>query len=336
MAKYWIVAIVILYGCTKSKSDQPSIKADSTTKTNSNHFRVHIDTLSLHLNGDLRKAALFRGNFYLMLETNRVNTTGDFKKMSVFSPKGKFIEDVFIPKAIQDMIYYDLIVYKDSLYIKETEFEKTNFLLGEYVADFEEVKRREIPIFQDSVYNIYATCNGEWGGTIYFQNKHTKQVYEARSTCPEIVNKLGSEYYITNYMGHMIGFASVLKISDPTKLQKSTLDFNTELGSKYDKGVENLMDTAAFYIPTSLIVNKKLYHLYSDKQGTYIGEIIKGKPQPVFQFDFQFSTDLSQNLSDGRQVLTCYFLETKDKKLKVKDQGILLINQNNFNFYLLK
>ena len=291
-------------------------KSDNASSYKSKEIRVLVDTLNIPLSGNLRKVVLFRDNFYGMFETSRKNTSESFKKMIVFNQKGQFIEDVFVPTEIQEMPYYDLIVDNDSLFAKETQFEKMNFVLGEYVADFKLAPTKEFAIFKDDNYNVYSTCNGEFGGTIYFQNIQTKRSYEASSTCATVVNKIDKDYYVTNYMGHMMGFASVLKISDPAKLEQSNLEFKSQQGSRFNKGVEILIDTMDFYIATSFIAENRLLNLYSDKQGTYIGEIINKKMNPVYKFDFTFSATFNQQLSNGKQILTCYF---PDKK-----SGILL------------
>ena len=260
-----------------------------------------------------------------MFETNRKNTSARYKKMIVLNKQGQFIEDVFLPGEIQDMVYCDLIVNNDSVYIKETQFEKSNLVLGEYVADFAMTQTRDFPSYKDEIYNIYSVCNGEFGGTIYFQSKKTKNNYEAASTCPIVVNKLGGQYYVTNA-------ASVLKIQDPQKLETSNLNFETHHGSSFTKGVETLFDTLDFdmdlYIATSFVSNNKLLNLCSDKQETYVGEIENKKMKPIFKFPFKFSAYFNQQLDDGQQILICYFADGK--------QGILTIDGKHFNFYRLK
>jgi hypothetical protein len=264
-----------------------------------------------------------------MFETERKNTTQEFKKMIVFNRKGEFIEDVYIPEEIQDMPHYELDIENDSLFLKETQFEKTTFVLGRYVTDFIKTKTREFKFFHDSTYNVFRTCNGEFGGTIYFQNKRTKDAYEACATCPIVVNKISNEYYVTNYLGHMIGFASVIKVKDPAQLQKSELRFEKEQGSEFKKGIETLIDTMEFYIPTSFVLGNKLLHLYSNRQGTYLGEIDGGKMKLVYEFDFKFYAHLNQRCDDGKQVLSLYMPDTEKS-------GILIIDKNKMNFYLIK
>ena len=318
-----IFAALTLVACqTKTQS-----KNEKFSQEQPSQIQVSFDTLTIPIQGDLRKVVLFRKNFYAIFETSRKNTTEMFKKMIVFNKKGEFIEDVFVPAQIQEMPYYDLFVDNDSLYVKETQFEKSNFVLGEYVADFELTKTKNFTIFKDDNYNVYSICNGEFGGTIFFQNKQTKKSYEAASTCPIVVNKIDKQYYVTNYLGHMLGSASVLKISDPQELENSTLNFNAHQGSRFNKGVEILIDSSDFYIATSFVYHQKLLNLYSDKQATYIGEIKNKKMNPVYKFNFKFSADFNQQLDNGQQILTCNFADDKS--------GILIIDGNHFKFYRL-
>jgi hypothetical protein len=212
------------------------------------------------------------------------------------------------------------------LLINQAQFDKETFVLGKYVADFEQIETRNFTIFQDSIYNVFSTCNGEWGGTIYFQNKKTEEVFEAASTCPIVVNKIGKEYYVTNYMGHLVGLASVLRIPDPSKLQKSKLAFEREQGSQYNDGIQTLLDTVDFYIPTSFVVDGELRHLYSDEKGTYIGEIENGGVVAVHEFDFKFYAHFNQQTNNGNQVLG-FSIPDSDYK------GVLIIENGKFNFY---
>ncbi len=323
MKQYLIIIFFALnlIACeTKSQDKTISISSDQSFEVD-----ISVDTLEISITGDLRNVAWFRNNFYAMFETRRKNTTERFKKMIVFNKKGEMIEDVYIPKEIQDMVYCDLIVSNDSLYVKETQFKKSNLVLGGYVADFALIKTKEFPIFHDYNYNIYSICNGEFGGTIYFQNKIAKKSYEAASSCPIIVNKLNNQYYVTNS-------TSILKIREPQKLESSNLNFRSNQGSLFSRGVERIFDSLDiemdFYIATSFVSGNKLLNLYSDKQGTYIGIIEDKKMKQVYKFPFKFSTHLNQRLDNDQQILTCYFADDK--------RGILIIDGKHFKFYRLQ
>ena|SRR5947209_14178750 len=117
---FTIIFSMAVFACeTKTETNHKGVSLDQSSE-----IKVSIDTLSLPINGDLTNVAWFRNNFYAIFETRRKNTTELFKKMIVFSKNGEIIEDVFLPKEIQDMVNCDLIVSNDSLYIKETEMKK--------------------------------------------------------------------------------------------------------------------------------------------------------------------------------------------------------------------
>lgn len=314
MKKYFLLVFVILI---QISCEKVNLKKEE--------FTINIDTLNIGKNGELTKAVLFKNNFYCIFETSRKNTSQQFIKMIVFSQKGKFIEDVFVPKEIQNMPHYDLLVDQNNLYVKESQFEKENFILGEYVADLDKVENRNFPIFKDEDYNIYSDCKGEWGGTIFFENNKTKEVFEAYSSCAVVVNKIKKDYYITN---SGMFYSDVLKISAPSKLQKSVLDFNKNQGSEHELGVERILNTD-LSIQTSFVYQGKLFHLYTDNKKVFIGFIENGKMKPQYKFDFNFYSRFSQSLDKGKQLLTFYIPSSKEN-------GILIIDQSNIYFHILK
>jgi len=333
MRRLHIIAIAILTfmvscGTEDSQRVQELTKTTLTGQALPEGIEINLDTLDVSMNGRLRKAVLFQDKFYCMFETGRENTSGSFKKMIVIDKGGAFVEDVFIPEGIQGMFYYDMFIEDDSLFLKRTQFDEETFLLGKYVADFQQIERRNFSIYQDSSFKVYATCNGEWGGTIFFQDLKTKEVFETASTCAMVVNKIGNTYYVTNYMGHMMGHSSILEIADPTKLQKSQLNFDTRQGSRSHQGVQDLMDSTRFYIPTSFVVHGELRQLYSDEEGSYIGKIEKGKIVPIYKFDFVFYPNFNQQDSEGRQVLGFNIPQSESK-------GILVIDQGKLNFHFM-
>ncbi|MFH6956652.1 hypothetical protein ACHRV1_04540 [Flavobacterium aquidurense] len=325
MKNYFLILFtgLILISCKRINS---IIDGFNLKKEKLSEFNVKIDTLISTKNGDLTKVVLFKNNFYCMFETSRKNTSQQFIKMLVFNQKGKFIEDVFVPEEIQNMSHYDLIVEKDSLYVKENQFEKENFVLGEYVADLNKIKTRNFAIFKDEIYTIYSDSKGEWGGTIFFENNKTREVFETYSSCAVVVNKIKKEYYVTNSGMY---FSNVLKISEPTKLHKSKLNLNENEGSKYHEGVTEILNIDDVNIATSFVNEEKLFHLYSDKKNVFVGVIENGKMKSQYKFDFNFYPHLNQTLDNGKQLLTFYIPSSKEN-------GILIIDQKNFYFHILK
>ncbi|GGD30541.1 hypothetical protein [Flavobacterium orientale] len=320
---------ILISSCGKNRNEKVVAINGTQSSNESSEFKIIKDTFDFSINGDLRKVTYFNDKYYCMFETNRENTSKSFKKMVVLDKNGTFVEDVFVTGGIQNMIYYNIRIENDSLFLQRAQFDEENFVLGKYVADFQPTETRAFKTYEDEQFNVYATCRGEWGGTVFFQDKKTNELFEGSSTCPIVVNKIGSEYFVTNYMGHMIGFASVNKISDPRKLEKSKWDFKQRFGSENQKGIEKVLDTMGFYIPTSFVSKRKLVHIYNDDDGTYIAEIENGKMKPIYTFDFKFYPQFNQQLENGKQVLTFEVAESE------KD-GVLLIDGNKLNFKFLR
>lgn len=320
---------ILISSCGKNRNEKVLAINGTQSSNESSEFKIIKDTFDFSINGDLRKVTYFNDKYYCMFETNRENTSKSLKKMVVLDKNGTFVEDVFVTGGIQNMIYYNIRIENDSLFLQRAQFDEENFVLGKYVADFQPTETRAFKTYEDEQFNVYATCRGEWGGTVFFQDKKTNELFEGSSTCPIVVNKIGSEYFVTNYMGHMIGFASVNKISDPRKLEKSQWDFKQRFGSENQKGIEKVLDTMGFYIPTSFVAKSKLVHIYNDDDGTYIAEIENGKMKPIYTFDFKFYPQFNQQLENGKQVLTFEVAESE------KD-GVLLIDGNKLNFKFLR
>lgn len=74
-------------------------------------------------------------------------------------------------------------------------------------------------VFQDEKYEVWNSCSGEWGGTIYFKNKHNGEIRYAQSTCTASVNKIGDKYYISNASTHLYERSSILEIINPEKME---------------------------------------------------------------------------------------------------------------------
>ncbi len=141
-------------------------------------------------------------------------------------------------------------------------------------------KKKDSVFYQDNKYIVRATCHGEWGGSVWFKNKKTGKEHSCRATCPTIVNKIGSKYYVTANLYHMNAGARVIEIKDPelmtvydtiaVKKRKWRSGYDTEETDSY-KGIKYLADTAGTYIITSFTNQDSLYHLLS---GFYAGDKI--------------------------------------------------------------
>lgn len=290
-------------------------------------IKISVDTLKVKAIGYFIKAVLFHDNLYCIYETSQENKSQNLKTLWIISKKGETIKEINVPKEIQNEYRYDLRIENDSLFLIGNTYKNT-FVLGQSTENFKLTKSRHFKLFKDSTYDLYATCNGEFGGTLFFVNRNTKDVYDAAATCPIVVNKIGTSYYISNYMGHMMGFTSILKISDPSALTKTKLKLDDIEGSDHLKGFETLIDTTDIFLHTSFVVDRQLLHIYSDSKGTYIGKIQEKQIIRLFQFNFKFYVDSNQRSENGQQVLV---FNKADSDLN----GVLVIDKSHLNFYFI-
>jgi hypothetical protein len=346
-----ILGMLFCLSCGTNNLKQESSLMDSLTKVPPQKklaygIEINIDTFKLGINGYLEQAALSKDKFYFMFWAAEENTGQSSKKMIVTSTKGKFIEEFLLPEEFKYIASYNLTIEQDSLFLKEQGLEEQTFVLGKDGVNFQQIGKRKFQIYQDSLYNVFSTCWGEFGGSIFFQDKKTKEVFEATAQCPLVVNKIAGQYYVTNYIGPHVGpYTSVLKIADPRKLQKlrfdfhKQFDFRTREGSYHKKGVERLLDSIPLYIPTSFVIDNQLLHLYNDDKGTFIGRLEQGKMVPVHSFDFNFNSLFDQQIGDGQQLLRFDITDSTHIAIEVPNsnpKGILLIDEKKLNFYFIK
>ena len=73
-------------------------------------------------------------------------------------------------------------------------------------------------LFEDDNYIVFSDCHGEWGGTIYFFNKHTEKTYFTEATCANTITKKDGKYFVLSELGHMSGSTDLKEIENPDKL----------------------------------------------------------------------------------------------------------------------
>ena len=217
-------------------------------------IKITVDTIKVKAIGYFIKAVVFHDNLYCIYETSQENKSQNFKTLWIITKKGETIKEINVPKEIQNEYSYDLRIENDSLFLIGHTYKNT-FVLGQSIENFQLTKSRHFKLFKDNTYDLYATCSGEFGGTLFFVNRNTKDVYDAAATCPIVVNKIGTSYYISNYMGHMMGFTSILKISDPSALTKTKLKLDDIEGSDHLNDFETLIDTTDIFLHTSFVVD---------------------------------------------------------------------------------
>ena len=74
-------------------------------------------------------------------------------------------------------------------------------------------------LFEDNQYLSFLTCNGEFGGEVYFYEKQTHKYYMTGATCPNSVFKQNGKYFVLSSLGHGFGSVDLQVIADPIKLK---------------------------------------------------------------------------------------------------------------------
>jgi len=76
-------------------------------------------------------------------------------------------------------------------------------------------------LYSDEKFIVYGECSGEFGGTIYFFDRQSKETYFTESTCANTVFRKNGQYQILAHLGHMMGSSEIKIIEDPKKLTKA-------------------------------------------------------------------------------------------------------------------
>jgi len=73
-------------------------------------------------------------------------------------------------------------------------------------------------LYYDREFVVFSDCNGEWGGTLYFYHRPTKETYYTSATCANTVSRDKDGFKVLSHLGHGFGSADLKQIVDPTKL----------------------------------------------------------------------------------------------------------------------
>jgi hypothetical protein len=99
-------------------------------------------------------------------------------------------------------------------------------------------------LFEDNEFIVFGDCHGEWGGTIYFFEKSSGEIYFTESTCANSVFKKENKYVVLAQLGHMMGSTEIKSIDNPRKLTKAK---KGEIGKTKDGGALGYADKSDAY-----------------------------------------------------------------------------------------
>lgn len=189
-------------------------------------------------------------------------------------------------------------------------------------------------LYKDEKYEVWKSCSGEWGGTIYFKNRKSSLIYYAIATCPVSVNKINGKYYISNSLDHLWGNSYILEISNPESMkltEKIPLNLPGIITRQYeaqsDQGTKKLVDYSGVIITASFVYNQKLYSVLSSHDGkeTTISELKDKKFETILKLPEKlfYSEPIIVKKADNN--LSLYFQNPKSGILHIQDNEIELL-----------
>ena len=313
-------------------------------------FEVNIDTLNLNLKEicrpasrvSLTHAVKYRENYYCFFEEKGLYSFKvETKYFLEVSSKGDILQQIAIPKEIQNANYFDFFIRDNKLIVK-TYMNHESFLFDVKKLLWNPISEVDDQVYEDKNYKVTYLDFGEWGEATWFISKETGKefIIDFEGT---IINRLNDSYILTTKN-------EVREISNPKNLLECSPNFyyneiekekkqyeysNSLVGSK-----EIYKDTISNYyffrknnkaINTSFLVSNKLFQLYTDSISTYIGKIKDGsliavqnlnKKFSVFNWNYSFRGNNLQN--DSRFLKfkddenTFGFIEIKGNKIDIK------------------
>lgn len=219
---------------------------------------------------------------------------------------------------------------------KSSVFEvKINHVSKNIIDELKHLKEEETNfsglLYKDEKYEVWKSCSGEWGGTVYFKNRQNNVIHYAVATCPVSVNKINGKYYVSNSLAHMIGFSEILEIADPEKMattQKIPVYHPDIITREYESestlGTKKILDTTRVLIVSSFVYNKKLYSIISGIDGTKttISELKNNRFETVTELPEKIFYSEPIIVKKAENDLELYFQHPKKGIMKVHDNKI--------------
>lgn len=157
---------------------------------------------------------------------------------------------------------------------------------------------RQPKLFEDARYVACLTCNGEFGGEVYFYDKQQHRYYLAGATCPVAIIKRESTYFVLSSLGHMMGLAELQQIDNPAELTRwvgkskpQDRDFASSYGTELNHG-KKLFAYSGLLLLSGFTLNQQTLYLVNWRSTTFLATWHKGTFRAV---DPLFYTDIYAN-----------------------------------------
>lgn len=301
-----ILPVVLLYSCSDAKKESMEELLNCSEQSG---IKICQDTLLLDLPGFVTNGALYHDNYYLFFhDINDRDKLGNINpdKLYRISLDGSKIKEINYPEPFEHSFGCSFTIRNDSL-IAYTQWEDETYSLNPKTLKWTKVGYRPPVIYEDEEFRVSHICHGEFGGIVSFFDKKKGNYYDGHSTCAVIVNKLNNNYYVTNYLGHMMSWSKIIQVANPRKLHKRDSNPEGEWYKYLDKlntGIELVLDSAWLTIHSSFIHKNNLYHIYSNDSTCAIGKSNEGNLKE--QFSLSIFPSLQHRLDNNDQFLTFF------------------------------
>lgn len=262
------IALLLLYCAISFDAKSQNIISNTFIK---NYCQFKLDTT-------IKVVVLYNNNFYCLKsnnqvflfnpEKNEINTFYKDNSKNIGLENLYLVDDTLVGESRYKTFYFDI---KDQKWLPHRRWHN----------DF-----RGYPIYEDNRYLVSSTCSGEWGGTIYFNDKKTKEVYEAQCTCAVNVIYQKHKYNVTASLSHMSGFTNIFNIENPLKLKLhdnnieprgylkgQKLIYIGDNESKSKKGTDQLVDSIGTETLLSFEYKSKIYYIVGNNKGASLDSI---------------------------------------------------------------
>jgi hypothetical protein len=197
-------------------------------------------------------------------------------------------------------------------------------------------------LFSDEKFIVYGECSGEFGGTIYFFDRQSKETYFTESTCANTVFKKNGQYQILAQLGHMMGTSEIKVIENPqklTKAKKGQLKNRKKLGENLgyqDKtnAFTKSLDLFGIQLFSTFQINDRRLFLVHLNEKTFLAEIDGKEIQivnPLFNNDKYTHNPITKSYGEYTLINMDFYGIAIDREVSVmiiKDDKIILLDWN--------
>ncbi|KAA3439849.1 hypothetical protein [Rufibacter hautae] len=195
---------------------------------------------------------------------------------------------------------------------------------------------------ENNDYIVYGDCNGEWGGTVYFYNRRTKETYFTEATCANTVTEANGGFNVLSKLGHGGGSTELKHVPNPTELP-NVKDFKRKRKTVEALGYADSSNHAVkifdyYWIQMFSRFNwegKDLYLVHWQER-TFLAEI-KGNDfiivDPLFNSDLYTHNPITKKYSTGEVLINLDHYGTGGERevslVVIKGKEMIKIDWNN-------